>query len=412
MNVGYNFLTSFDSFVATKREGSIITTSDADYVDLTGGQHALLYSRLAPSFFSEFGLQLEDLVGVNRYAVSRNAQRLADWIAEYDEEPELRSYFVSGGTEAFEIATAIVQFVAKSLDMDNSNGVIAGLSESYHGYSLAALNAGSHAGHAFRTSGRFDLKWPTLDFSSLKDPKQVEVELLRFFDLYNVLALVVEPIGGTTSGAREFPTGVLSSIVKVCRQQNVFIIADEVITGFGRTGSPFCLRADSFDIRISGKLLGAGIVPICAVSLSPTFQKRASNLMRELPLRLTYAGNALATKYALWLQEGRASVDTDLIERSKYLEQGLLGITDDEYVSLNGRGFLRAVSIKSEQDSICPKLMAKNAFKKGILIMTGRNETSGHTHFMVTPSLDASYADLDKMVEAAEKVLKMQELSG
>lgn len=79
-----------------------------------------------------------------------------------------------------------------------------------------------------------------------------------------VAAFVAEPIGGSTAGALTPPDGYWPRVMEICRRHGVLVIADEVMTGFGRTGRRFAV--DHFgvvpDVLVGGKGLSGGYAPI------------------------------------------------------------------------------------------------------------------------------------------------------
>jgi adenosylmethionine-8-amino-7-oxononanoate aminotransferase len=82
-----------------------------------------------------------------------------------------------------------------------------------------------------------------------------------------VAAVVAEPIGGSTAAALDPPDEYWPRLREICTRHSVLLIADEVMTGFGRTGRNF--GVDHFgvvpDILVSGKGLGGGYAPICGL---------------------------------------------------------------------------------------------------------------------------------------------------
>ena len=82
-----------------------------------------------------------------------------------------------------------------------------------------------------------------------------------------VAAFVFEPVGGSTAGALTSPPEYLARVGEICRRHGVLTIADEVMSGFGRTGARFAVDHDGFvpDLLVGGKGLAAGYAPIVGV---------------------------------------------------------------------------------------------------------------------------------------------------
>ena len=85
-----------------------------------------------------------------------------------------------------------------------------------------------------------------------------------------VAAFIVEPVSGATLGAVVPPPGYLQSVAEICRRHGVLLIADEVMTGMGRTGRNFAVEHWDVapDILVAAKGLSSGYAPLGAVLVS------------------------------------------------------------------------------------------------------------------------------------------------
>src|SRR5207247_1102416 len=83
-------------------------------------------------------------------------------------------------------------------------------------------------------------------------------------------AFILEPVSGATLGAAVPPDGYMQEIAQICRDHGVVLIADEVMTGMGRTGTNFAVNhwAIAPDIIITAKGLSSGYAPLGAVIAS------------------------------------------------------------------------------------------------------------------------------------------------
>jgi len=111
----------------------------------------------------------------------------------------------------------------------------------------------------------------------------------------NTAAFLVEPVQGE-AGIIIPPDGYLRQAWQLCRERNVLFIADEIQTGFGRTGKKFCCEYESVrpDIMILGKALGGGALPISAVVSS----KEILGVFKPGDHGSTFGGNPLACAVA------------------------------------------------------------------------------------------------------------------
>jgi taurine--2-oxoglutarate transaminase len=113
-----------------------------------------------------------------------------------------------------------------------------------------------------------------------------------------VAAVVVEPVTGAAGGF-PLPEGYLSRLRNLCDRYGILLIADEVITGFGRTGAWFGVDHEKVvpDIMVLAKGLTSGYVPMGAVAVRESIARHFES--RLLPLGSTYAGHPLACAAAL-----------------------------------------------------------------------------------------------------------------
>ncbi len=204
---------------------------------------------------------------------------------------DARIYPVSGGSEAIETAIKLARAYHLARGDDARTAIIARRS-SYHGNTLGALDV----------SGKEPIRKPYTPWLGrfLHAPAAYEYrcgnpqhpadcgawhagELERMISLAgadNVAAFVAEPVGGATLGAAVPPDDYWSAIVEVCRRHGILVIADEVMTGFGRTGTWFGVDHWGVrpDILTAGKGTTSGYVPFgFAAASGEVFDTVASN---------------------------------------------------------------------------------------------------------------------------------------
>ena len=86
----------------------------------------------------------------------------------------------------------------------------------------------------------------------------------------NIAAVILEPVNGATLGAVVPPPGYLEKVAEICRRNEVLLIADEVMTGMGRTGRNFAVDHWGItpDILVTAKGLSSGYAPLGAIIIS------------------------------------------------------------------------------------------------------------------------------------------------
>lgn len=181
----------------------------------------------------------------------------ADWLPE----SLPRALFTSGGSEAVEAAVRLARqhHTARG---DHDRWKVIGRAISYHGATLGTLSVANHD----RRRAGFDpllVESPKIDVDDIEQARKlVEAE-----DPATVAAIVVEPVSGSSGAALVPPEGYLSGLRRLCDEHGILLVADEVMTAFGRTGKRFGVDHDDVvpDILVGGKGLGGGYVPLGAV---------------------------------------------------------------------------------------------------------------------------------------------------
>src|SRR5690554_650061 len=221
-----------------------------------------------------------------------------------------------------------------------------------------------------------------------------DIEALRAAITPNTAAFLVEPIQGE-AGVVVPPEGFLKQAAALCQQNNVLLLADEIQTGFGRTGKMFCCEWDDVDpdMYIMGKALGGGVIPVSAVAAS----KELMNLFNPGSHGSTFGGNPLGCACAM------AAMDViqqeKLVQRSQELGQYLMSelrkLNNPDIVEVRGRGLFIGVVLKSPARPYCEQLK-----QEGILC----KETHENV-IRFAPPLVISKEELDWALERVRKVL-------
>ena len=171
---------------------------------------------------------------------------------------------VSGGSESVDsaIRLAINHFVSKG---QPERWKVIGRETSYHGVTLASLAVG---GHTSRRSGFEQVlmdhpKMPVADAEGLE--KVIESEGPDM-----IAAVIAEPVIGASAGALLPPDDWWPDVRAICDTHDILLIADEVMTGFGRTGRKFGVDHWGVvpDIMVGGKGLSGGYAPLGGVYAS------------------------------------------------------------------------------------------------------------------------------------------------
>jgi adenosylmethionine-8-amino-7-oxononanoate aminotransferase len=193
-----------------------------------------------------------------------------------------RVYFTSGGSEATETAIKLV----RQYHLERRQPVryrVVSRRQSYHGSTLGAMSVSGnvarrapyepllaewgHIAPCFCYRCPFEMKFPDCQLACADD--------LNFFldqnEADTVGAFIFEPVVGATLGAAAPPQGYVARIAEICRNRGILLIADEIMSGMGRTGKPFAIQHWNVqpDIILVGKGIASGYAPLGAVLVAP-----------------------------------------------------------------------------------------------------------------------------------------------
>ena len=260
-----------------RSEGSYLYTKDGRKIlDAAGG-----------AIVSNIGYGREEVADTIAKAVKNNSyilppfltperEALLDELREHWLPPHLtRIHLSSGGSEANESAVKLaIQYQASRGKAEKN--IILTRNLSYHG---TTLNMSGISGHVARKRGLesyvpkpttietpYPLRCPIGSFHP--DAKEYYLDNLRKtlkkIGAENIAALLMEPINGSSGGAITPPDGYWVEAQEILRENDILLIADEVMTGFGRVGSDFASNLYGLqpDILIAGKGMGGGYAAI------------------------------------------------------------------------------------------------------------------------------------------------------
>jgi adenosylmethionine-8-amino-7-oxononanoate aminotransferase len=226
-----------------------------------------------------------------------------------------------------------------------------------------------------------------------------------------IAGIIVEPVGNT--GGVITPTDEYFRIIReVCSTYDVMCIFDEVITGYGRTGSMFAAQTFDVtpDILCGGKGLSSGVIPLGAMiareDMADAFYGPADAGV-EFAHGHTFAGNPLACAAGIAvieeIQENR--LDENAQKLGTYLDDKLKTLSQYGVVrEVRGKGLLKGVELVTDTESNTPfpelgKALKRTAFQNGLIMRIGPS------WFAVAPALTVEKPDIDEMFGLIEKSL-------
>jgi putrescine aminotransferase len=334
----------------------------------------------------------------------------------------------SGGSEANETAFKLARFYWAQLGQP-SKSVIVGHDRGYHGLSLGATTATGlkpyHqdfgplvTGFAYAPSP-YCYRCPAeADCNPAKCPIDTGAEFeakIHQLGADNVAAIIVEPVLGT-GGVIVPPAGYLRAIREICSRLGVLMIADEVITGFGRTGRWFGVEHDDVvpDMLTFAKGVTSGYIPLGGVMIGTAVRKVLTSVDDDHPLMhgFTYSGHPASCAVAL--ANIRAIEDGGLVQqaehRGHYLKARLEQLRSLSHVGdVRGLGLMTAIEVVAERSTRktfaageCQGIDGIVALARNFGLLTRRLLDD---IFLLAPPLIITEDECDRAADALERAI-------
>jgi beta-alanine--pyruvate transaminase len=378
------------------------------------------------------------------HARPRIVEAIGNQAAELDYAPA----FQMGHPKAFELASRLVDLAPEGLDHvlytnsgsesvetalkvalayhrvrgEGSRTRLIGRERGYHGVNFGGISVGGivtnrkmfgtllagvdHLPHTHNLQKNA--------FSNGLPPHGMELadELERIVALHDastIAAVIVEPVAGST-GVLIPPAGYLQRLREITKKHGILLIFDEVITGYGRLGTPFA--ADYFgvtpDIMVTAKGLTNGVIPMGAVLVSAeihdAFMTGPENAI-ELFHGYTYSGNPIACAAALatletYREEGLLTRGAEL---APYFAEALHSLRGEPHViDIRNIGLVGAVELEPIAGSPTKRAFSAfiKAFESGYLIRTTGDIIA------LSPPLIISRDQINELVDGLRTVLR------
>jgi putrescine---pyruvate transaminase len=365
--------------------------------------------------------QMAKLAYASAYAGFSNepAIRLAERIVGLAYSNMEAAYFTTGGAESNESAFKIARDYWKRMGKPNKVKIIS-RQYGYHGVTLAAMSATSLPGYHkmfgplvpefLQVAPPYPYRWPGNGDAGIEAADAVEAAI-EAHGADTIAAVIAEPVMGA-GGVIVPPPTYFPRLRQICDRHNVLLIADEVITGFGRTGRWFAMGHWNVepDLVSFAKGVTSGYLPLGGVIVS----KRVHQAIEEAPMderfmhAATYSGHPACCAVGLrnidiLEQEGlpkRAAVMGKRLLAGLETLRGLPVVGD-----VRGLGMMCGVELVEDQASRKPAIglggrVVAEAMKRGLIIRQrggGGTPVSGDS-LCIAPPLMTPEATLDRIV--------------
>ena len=400
-------------------------TSGKRYLDGSSGAMVSNIGHSNPRVLAAMKAQMDKAsFGYRLHFENAPAEQLAARIAALSPGDLNRVFFVSGGSEAVESAVKLARAYKLAIGEASRWQVISRM-PSYHGCTLGALALSGYRPltEPFAPLMREMPKIPAprcyLDRDNLTDEQRgiLYAELLREkieeLGPQSVLAFIMEPVGGATTGALVAPDSYYLRIREICDEYGVLLIYDEVMTGAGRTGSFLACEHWGIvpDIVAIAKGFGAGYAPLGA-AIAPDRLIEPVLDAGGFAHGFTYAGNPLACAAGLAVLDEIERLD--LMANTRLigdLLKGRLEALMERYPfigDVRGKGLLLAFELVADRATMEPLPAGANAYLRLVelaydrgLILYSRRTREGieGDHFLVCPPMITTPEQVGEIME-------------
>jgi putrescine---pyruvate transaminase len=349
--------------------------------------------------------QMEKLAFSSCFATFSNepAIRLAAKIAEITPGDLSAVFFTSGGSESNDTAYKLVRYYWKLKGYPNKTKIIS-RKKAYHGVAIGATSAtGIQDFHNMTTALAPEfIHADTFSVDSVR-------EIIEREGAENIAAFIAEPVQGA-GGVNIPPNGYFQEIRKICDENNILFIADEVITGFGRTGKMFACEHWNVvpDVMLIAKGITSGYIPLGAVVIREKLHRDLIQLSEGTLLHgFTYSGHPTACAVAL--RNIQIIEEENLVENSRLMGEELhkqLKMLQSEFPivgevrSLGLIGALEIVKNKQTNERFEKKLapiIINEARQRGLILRTVTFNDADTIVF--SPPLIINKQEIEKMFQ-------------
>jgi adenosylmethionine-8-amino-7-oxononanoate aminotransferase len=417
--------------VAVRAEGSTIWDADGRaYLDAAGGAIVVGVGHGRESVARVMADQASRVAYAHGTAFTSDAlERYADALAPHLPLADPAIYPVAGGSEAMESALKLVRsyHVARG---EPNRWIVFARWGSYHGNTLGALDLSGRKplrrpyeawlGRFRHVSAAYPYRAGEPGANALGDADELAAELDRAFDAAGpgtVAAFVAEPIVGATLAAAVPPDGYWPAIAEVCRRHGVVLVADEVMTGFGRTGRWF--GVDHWGVRpdivVGAKGGTSGYFPFGFVAASGAVRDGVLAEPSGYVHGFTYSHHAVGAAVAGEVL--RILEDEHLVEASAAKGATLRSLLDARLGAhpnvgeIRGRGLLLGVELVANRETREPfpraarvtEAILREARANGLLLYSGTGLADGTNGDAIVLGPPFVITD-DELVQVADRL--------
>jgi ornithine--oxo-acid transaminase len=344
--------------VIAEAEGSWVTDVEGRrYLDMLAAYSAINFGHRHPRLVEAAKRQLDKVTLVSR---AFDHEHFGPFCAELADLAGMEMVLpMNTGAEAVETAIKVARkwgYEVKGVPADQA--VIVAFGGNFHGRTTTIISFSTDE-DARGGFGPYTPGFRVVDYGDLAALEAVADELGD-----RLVAVLVEPVQGE-AGVIVPPPGFLPGVRRLCSDRGALMIADEIQSGLGRTGTTFACEHENVvpDAYLLGKALGGGIVPVSAMVSS----REILGVLRPGQHGSTFGGNPLACAVAreviAMLQTGEYQQRS--AELGTRLHQGLAALPPTVVSQVHGRGLWAGIEFTGLTGrEVCERLAARGLLAK------------------------------------------------
>lgn len=368
-------------------KGSLLWDAEGKkYLDFVGGIAVNALGHAHPAVLQAAWEQMQKVAHTSNLYYSEPQIRLAECLVKNSAGAKV--FFCNSGAEANEAAIKLARKYAKTEGRAGGFEIITALN-SFHGRTLATLAA---TGQAKLQEG-FEPLPSGFSYARFNDLESFRSRLNE-----HTAAIMIEPVQGE-GGVHVGTTDFLAGLRRLCDENNLLLIFDEVQSGMGRTGKLFAYENYGVypDIFTLAKALGGGL-PIGAMLCS----EKAASGFSPGDHASTFGGNPVvcAAAFAVLQEILQAGFLDDVAAKGRYFRdklQSIAGRFPGVVSEIRGAGLIIGMELKEEK----AKEVQLSCQVKGLLV-----NSLGEKIIRFLPPLNVSGPELDSALEILEKVFR------
>jgi adenosylmethionine-8-amino-7-oxononanoate aminotransferase len=358
------------------------------------------------------------------------ARVLADRIAEMTPRGLTNVALFTGGSEVTEgaVKLARMHWLARGRPQKY---VVIGRWQGFHGMTLGATGFGGHSGRRAnyqpmlhdmpKIPPAYAYRCVDCASGSLRCADELE-RLIRWYGADSVSCFIAEPVVGATMGAVPAPPGYFQRIREICDRFDVLFIADEVMSGFGRTGKWFAVEhwGVTPDILVAAKGVGGGYAPLAVLAAHERVVGPMRTAGTPWVMGHTFSQNPVAAAAGLAVLDYIEQHDLvrAAAERGRELCDALIEVMHRHTIlgDVRGLGLMLGVELVRDRATKDPfpqsmgvaHRFARACIEEGAIVYPGQGGADGQSgdHALITPPLVISSEQIRELAGSIDRALR------